>query len=124
MNKAAFLSLCAVLAACGKTSSGMEDFCLASAEKEGKKITSEIQAHCKCVEKQMIAKFGQNATNDMIVELGGSVQNQENLKKSTGSVKDGFVSISYRCAIETHIAETMDLEDAAEVFVPMIHNIK
>ncbi|MCR4917645.1 MAG: hypothetical protein K5912_01730 [Alphaproteobacteria bacterium] len=116
MKKLALLSLCAALAACGSSSSnGMKDYCLDAAKQEGKKITPEMRMHCECMDKKATETFGADKVAEIIKAFKG-----EESTVTLESIQGDFIGVSYGCALESKIAETMDLEDGAEFFVPML----
>ncbi len=113
MKKIALLACGVALSACDSGTTNMETFCLNSAKDEGKAITTQMKAHCKCVQKQMMIAFGAEKTEALakflsIAETKGAeaaVKATEKYKFSLKPVKDGFVQISIQCAAQSGLVD-------------------
>ncbi len=106
MKKLVLLVCGVALAACDSGATDMETFCLHSARDEGKAITTEMKAHCKCVQKQMVIAYGPEKTEALAKFLSvaqtqgadAAIKATEKYDFSLMPVRDGFVQISIQCA--------------------------
>ena len=102
----------AILSACDATPS-VEEYCLKSAKEQGNAITTEMKAHCKCVQKQMMINFGPEKTDTLVKFLmtaetegtDAALKSIEDVEYPMKPVKDGFVQISVQCAAQSGIIE-------------------
>lgn len=113
MKKIALLACGVALSACDSGTTSIETFCLNSAKDEGKAITTQMKAHCKCVQKQMMIAFGSEKTEALakflsIAETKGgeaAIKATEKYNFSLKPVKDGFVQISIQCATQSGLVD-------------------
>ena len=113
MKKLALLACGVALSACDSGTTSMEKFCLNSAKDEGKAITTQMKAHCKCVQNQMMISFGAEKTEALtrflsIAETKGveaAIKATERYNFSLKPIKDGFVQISIQCATQSGLVD-------------------